>query len=356
MYEFKGFDDWVPIFRGGKQTDSQGREHNGDVLIDHAVATFNASKHEPPACIGHPVDNAPAWGWVEGLKKEAHRGGDLLMAKFKQIQPEFAGMVKNGLFKKRSAAFYPDGSLRHVAFLGAAPPAVKGLPDVGFTEADTSVFTFNELGFNENKKEEKKMNFKEFTQKLKDLVAGVDAVDPGTAPAGKTFSEADLSAQTKQAADAAAKAEREKVTAEFAEKERTARQDARRREIASWCDTQVKEGKMTPAMVKFGVPEFMAAFAEKDDMIEFGESKEKATLYDRFKTFFETELPKVVEFKEIATRGKDAGGQGGAGAKLAGLVQQRLKDNKELTYSAAFSEVQRENPDLAREYAAEFNG
>ena len=418
MYEFKGFDDWVPIFRGGKQTDSQGRNHDGDVLIDQAVATFNASKHEPPACIGHPVDNAPAWGWVEGLRKDAHKSGALLMAKFKQVQPEFAGMVKEGLFKKRSAAFYPDGRLRHVAFLGAAPPAVKGLSDIGFTGAPGPVFEFadyetvwawetvsrmfgkmrdyliekegveradqvidaygitqileasakekQEMGkakdleatplANYKEKEDKGMDFKELTQKLKELIAGVDSTIPAPAPAGKTFSEADLAAQTKQAADAAAKAEREKVTAEFAEKEIVARHDARKKEIGVWCDTQVKAGKMTPAMVKFGVPEFMSAFAEKDDVIEFGESKEKATLYDRFKTFVETEMPKVVEFKEIATRDKDAGGQGGAGEKLASLVQQRMKDNKEITYSAAFSEVQRENPDLAREYAAEFNG
>ena len=100
MPEFKGFDDWIPIFRGGKQIDSQGREHDGNALIDKALATFNAAKHEPPVVIGHPVENAPAYGWVEGLTKQ----GNLLLAKFKQVQPEFAGMVKRGLFKKRSAA------------------------------------------------------------------------------------------------------------------------------------------------------------------------------------------------------------------------------------------------------------
>lgn len=345
MYEFKGFDDWIPIFRGGSQTDSEGRVHDGNALIDTVVATFNVDKHEPPVVIGHPVDNAPAYGWVEGLKKQ----GDLLLAKFKQVQPAFADMVKQGLFKKRSAAFYANGSLRHVGFLGAMPPAIKGLPDVAFTENDSLIFEFNE-----GKKEEMDMNFEEFTQKLKDLVVPAQAVQT-PAEGLKTFSEADLLAVKKKAAEDAAKAEREKVTTEFAENARVARTEARRQEIASWCTEQVKAGKMTPAMVKFGVPEFMAAFAEKEDVIEFGEEKTKATLYDRFKTFFETELPKVVEFKEIATRDKDTGGQNGAGAKLTALVQQHLKKNKELTYSAAFSEVQRENPGLASEYAAEIN-
>ncbi len=413
MIKFRGFDDWIPIFQGGRQTDSQGRQHDGTALIDKAVATFNAARHEPPVVVGHPKENGPAFGWVEGLKKQ----DDTLLAKFKQVEPAFADMVKRGLFKKRSAAFYPDGSLRHVGFLGAMPPAVKGLPDVAFAEHDALTFEFADYqtvwawesiarlfgkvrdyliekegmdkadtvisayqiqeiadaaakekqekqqdaleqtpqvtNYNE-KKEGKDMNFKEFIQKLKDLVAGVDPADPS--PAGKTFSEGDIEAARKQAAEEAARLEREKVTTEFAEKDRQARTEARGREIASWCESMVKAGKMTPAMVKFGVPEFMVAFAEKEDVMEFGETKEKATLYDRFKTFFETELPKVVEFKEVASRDKDTGGQGSAGEKLAVLTRAKMDSNRELTYSAAFAEAQRENPDLVTEYQQEIGG
>jgi len=413
MTEFKGFDDWIPIFRGGKQTDSQGREHDGDALIDVAVAKFNAAAHEPPVCIGHPADNAPAFGWVEGLKKQ----GGLLLAKFKQVQPEFAGMVKQGLFKKRSAAFYPDGRLRHVAFLGAAPPAVKGLPDMAFSEVAGATFEFADyqtvwawesiarlfgkvrdyliekegmekadqvigtyqiqeisdaaakekqeiqgaasatpaINYNENK--EDIMTFKEKLIAVFNEIVGKlpdDGPAAAAASAGKTFTEADLVAEKKTAGEAAAKAEREKVTAEFAETARTARQAARREAIATWCDTQVKAGKLTPALVKFGIDQMLAAFAEREDVIEFGETKEKATLFDRFKAMIETELPKLVTFKEIATRDKETGGQGGDAAKLEQLIQAKRKDNKDLTYSAAFAEVQRENPDLARQYAAEF--
>jgi len=415
MINFKGFNDWIPIFQGGRQTDSAGCVHDGDALIDKALATFNAAKHEPPVVIGHPVENAPAYGWVEGLTKQ----GNLLLAKFKQVEPSFADMVKRGLFKKRSAAFYPDGSLRHVGFLGAVPPAVKGLPDVAFAESNAMTFEFSDYqtvwawesiarlfgkvrdyliekdgmekadqvisayqieeitaaaekekqeiqrdaleqtpqitNYNE-KKEEKSMNFKEFIQKLKELVAGVEPTTQTDPPAGKTFSEADIEAAKRQAADEAARAEREKVAAEFAEQAKKTRQEARGREISSWCESMVKEGKMTPAMVKFGIPEMLHAFAEREEVIEFGETKDKATLYDRFKTLFETELPKVVEFKEVATRDKDTGGQGQAGAKVEALIQAKMKDNKDLPYGSAFAEVQRENPDLAREYQQEIGG
>lgn len=415
MINFKGFNDWIPIFQGGRQTDSAGCVHDGDALIDKALATFNAAKHEPPVVIGHPVENAPAYGWVEGLTKQ----GNLLLAKFKQVEPSFADMVKRGLFKKRSAAFYPDGSLRHVGFLGAVPPAVKGLPDVAFAEANAMTFEFSDYqtvwawesiarlfgkvrdyliekdgmekadqvigayqieeitaaaekekreiqrdaleqtpqitNYNE-KKEGKSMNFKEFIQKLKELVAGVEPTTQTDPPAGKTFSEADIEAAKRQAADEAARTEREKAAAEFAEQAKKTRQEARGREISSWCESMVKEGKMTPAMVKFGIPEMLHAFAEREEVIEFGETKDKATLYDRFKTLFETELPKVVEFKEVATRDKDTGGQGQAGAKVEALIQAKMKDNKDLPYGSAFAEVQRENPDLVREYQQEIGG
>jgi hypothetical protein len=160
-----------------------------------------------------------------------------------------------------------------------------------------------------------------------------------------------MKAAAEKAAEAAKKTEREKVAAEFAEKERVARQDARKRDISAWCESMVKAGKMTPAIVKFGLPEMLTAFAEQEDIIEFGETKEKAALYDRFKALWETEIPKLVHFGEIATRDKDTGGAGG---KLAELVRKKMNENKELNYSAAFAEAQRENPDLAKEYAAEF--
>lgn len=347
MIEYKGLGDWIPIFKGGRQIDSAGREHDGDALIDNAVAKFNTAIHEPPAVIGHPQDNAPAYGWVEGLKKQ----GGLLMAKFKQVEPAFADMVRRGLFKKRSAAFYPDGTLRHVGFLGAMPPAVKGLPDVAFAEGNAVTFEFadrapwyalgdiarrlrewfiekeglekadqvipnwqveniqaapqaadNEVtGSIYSEKEDRNMDGKVIMQKLKDFVSSL-GVSTAASPTGGIFSETDLEAARKTAADEAARLERERLTTEFAEKDRMARQNARKSEIAAWCEAMVKQGHLTPAMVKFGVPEMLVAFAEKEDVIEFGEEKTKATLFDRFKALFETELPKLVTFGEVATR------------------------------------------------------
>src|SRR4030067_623413 len=120
--------NWIPIFKTGTHTDSNGNTKTWTEGDLDKIASYNPTEHEAPVVIGHPKDNSPAWGWVEAVKKE----GSVLYATFKDLIPEFKDMVKKQMFKKRSISLYPDGTLRHVGFLGATPPAVKGLADVEF--------------------------------------------------------------------------------------------------------------------------------------------------------------------------------------------------------------------------------
>lgn len=120
---------WDKVFTTGKHTDSSGFVKNWGVEdLDRMVAAFNPSYHEPPVVIGHPSDNAPAFGWVSGIK----RVGNDLYLKYRDVSSQFKELVEQGLYKKKSIAVYPDGSLRHVGYLGAMPPAIKGLPDFQF--------------------------------------------------------------------------------------------------------------------------------------------------------------------------------------------------------------------------------
>lgn len=122
---------WFAIFKTGKHIDSLGNEKEWtESDLDKIVESYDKNKHEAPIVIGHPTTNAPAYGWVERLK----RVGDTLYALPSQLAKEFVEMVNKGLFKKRSISLYPDGTLRHIGFLGAQPPAVKGLPDVEFKD------------------------------------------------------------------------------------------------------------------------------------------------------------------------------------------------------------------------------
>lgn len=87
-------------------------------------------EHEAPVVIGHPRDNAPAYGWVESLR---YQGGKLF-ATLKDVTEEFMEWWRKGMYKKRSISLYPDMTLRHVGWLGAMPPAIKGLEDYQFAE------------------------------------------------------------------------------------------------------------------------------------------------------------------------------------------------------------------------------
>lgn len=127
--------DWMEIFKTGKHTDSAGETREWTQKdLDTIVSQYNPTVHEAPVVVGHPTSDAPAYGWVESLKRE----GDTLYAKVKDWVPAFVNAVKTGLYKKRSISLYPDLSLKHIGFLGAAPPAIKGLADVKFSTDDKS--------------------------------------------------------------------------------------------------------------------------------------------------------------------------------------------------------------------------
>ncbi len=376
----KGFDDWIEIFKGGPQRDSAGREHDGDALIDKAVASFNAAEHEPPAVIGHPTENGPAFGWVAELKAEAGKGGKTLLAKFREVVPEFADMVQRGLFKKRSASFYPDGRLRHVGFLGAMPPAVKGLADIGFSASEEAVvFEFgDELGM-----------VARFWRRLREFLIekfGQDAADQVVADweindlrdmanrpetenaqaiayseAGQdeeekhmgttTFSEADLKKAKEEAASTAREDERKKVMAEFAEQQKIKAAAARKTAIAAFCEAGVKNGTLPPAWIDAGIQQYMER-QNGDESISFAEGGKAQTDLEWFQGFIGG-LGKLIDFGEIATRGKNVGGDGNAGEQISALVKKKMEVNDKLTFSEALSAVQAENPTLAQEYAQE---
>lgn len=114
------------------------------------AGAYNPALHEAPLVVGHPSTDGPAYGWVGAL---AHQGG-ALEALPRQVNPQFAELVNAGAYKKVSAAFWaPDAPgnpvpgvfyLRHVGFLGAAAPAVKGLRSPQFAADETGVVEFAE--------------------------------------------------------------------------------------------------------------------------------------------------------------------------------------------------------------------
>ncbi len=124
---------WDLVFTTGEHTDGNGNKKVWtEADLDRIVALFNPKFHEPPLVLGHPSDNAPAFGWVEQMK----RIGTGLYVAYKGVVDEFKEWNRKGMFKKKSIALYPNGMLRHVGYLGAMPPAIKGLPDFAFADGD----------------------------------------------------------------------------------------------------------------------------------------------------------------------------------------------------------------------------
>ena len=244
--------DWIDIFKGGKQKDSQGNEHNGDELIAKAIAGHKPSEHEVPICIGHPEHDAPAYGWVESLKETVRDGAKVLQAKLKLVDPAFAEMVEAGRFNKRSAAFYPDGGLRHVGFLGASPPAVKGLNPV--FKADTGFNEFTSELENKINEEKEDMDAKEL-EKLK------------------------AQAQQAEAAKAKAEADNEKLNKEFAE----FKAQSERAQHQAYLDKLSADGIILPYQIP-GLLTFMETLSEKEKTINFTEADGKK-IYNPIITF-----------------------------------------------------------------------
>lgn len=142
----------IHFFRAGTHTASDGRVLTfSEADLSRIAAAYDPAMHEAPIVVGHPKTDAPAFGWVERV--EARPDG--LHAIPRQVNAEFAELVKNGSYKKVSAAFYPATAsnnpkpgapyLRHVGFLGAEPPAVKGLQGIRFSEAEDVFFAEEDI-------------------------------------------------------------------------------------------------------------------------------------------------------------------------------------------------------------------
>ncbi len=134
----------IHVFKAGDQTSAQGvQRHFSEKDLEQVVKNYDPSIHEAPLVIGHAGDNdsTPAYGWIKGFSQQ---GGNLYAdVAFTDTARD---LVKEGHYRKVSISFYsPDSAInphkgkwsaRHLALLGASPPAVKGLEPFSFSEAE----------------------------------------------------------------------------------------------------------------------------------------------------------------------------------------------------------------------------
>jgi hypothetical protein len=313
------------IFRVGTHTAVNGATIPfGEAELAGAAAAYDPALHEAPLVVGHPTMDAPAYGWVKGLRIV----GDRLVAAPDQVEPAFADLIAAGRYKKRSASFYPPDHpsnpkpgtwyLKHVGFLGATPPAVKGLRPVAFAAIDGEVEFADWNGLQTAGLFSRLRDFliAQFGQDKADAVLPADAIDslkfdaaqpdPDPCPADlPSYTEPTHMATPEElAAQEAALQERlaaqERREAAFAEIQRA----ARTLDISSFVGGLVAAGRF-PKGEQAGLVAFMEALPAGDVVIEFAEAGGKAAKVaptDYLKQLL-GRLPNLVQFGEVAPAG-----------------------------------------------------
>lgn len=266
---------WIEIARTGTFTDSAGREQTftaGD--LDAIARRYDPQKRDAPLCFGHPqTDKAPAFGWVEKLKSESDR----LYASFSHVPDEVRDLVARGRYRHVSMSLMPDRvTLRHVALLGAAQPAIDGLAAVEFKDGGDAItvdfaaaVATKEATDDDSKDaaargEGDSMSIEELQRQVGQLTAQLETLKAENASLKK---QAESSKQDKEKAESAradAEKKADQAHADFAayrEKVEGERREARVSEL-------VKAGKVKPAE-KASVLDFAARLATQTGTVDF---------------------------------------------------------------------------------------
>lgn len=254
----------IAILRPGTYTDINGVVVSfGRTEMEQIVASYDAA-NPAPLVIGHPKTDDPAWGWVGGVRID----GDTLVVAPADVAPEFAETVRAGRYRKISPSFYPPNnpanptpgkwSLKHVGFLGAAAPSIKGLGTVAFSDAADASVT---------------------------IIPPENVMDTNT-DADVAFAERETALSTREA-DLLAR----EATLIAAEKKAT------HDNHVAFAEAQVERGTLAPAgqALVVGLLDTLAPLA----VVSFGEENGDLSPVDALKRLFDGAQP-VVSFGELA--------------------------------------------------------
>lgn len=270
---------WFEIWQAGKYPQGEFTEDDVQQIVDN----YDPQTEEAPIVLGHPKNSDPAFGWVEALARK----GPVLLAKFKQVVPEFAEAVNAGRYKKVSVRLAKDEkkgwTLKHVGFLGAALPQVRGLTPISFNSEDGGLEV--ECDFDSGTSQGAPQNHhKEVSQ-----------MDEKEKEALKEQLKKELQAEFSQ--------ENEDLKKQLADSENK----LKKAEFAALVEQN--KVKIPPAL-KLGLVEFMASLPDGEDTVEFvaKEGDKEKTVKQSPVAFFKDFLGKLPDytplFKETAPEGE----------------------------------------------------
>lgn len=306
---------WIEIARTGTFTDSAGRPQTfTERDLDAIARAYDPDRRDAPLVFGHPKsDAAPAFGWAQRLKSE----GGKLFATFAHVPGEVKELVAKKHYRHVSMSLMPDRvSLRHVALLGAAQPAIDGLAAVELNDGGDAIT----VDFTTTTEGDDFMTPEELQRQIGQLQAELAALKTENAALKK---KADAHKEEKDKADAAkteAEQKAEKASADFAAYKGHIETERREARVAAL----VKAGKVKPAE-RADVLDFAAKLAGQDGTVDFSApdgKREAMTLEERY--FRDLEARPVDErftdFSAPPAHGGHAGGRQEQGINLAELT------------------------------------
>lgn len=315
------------IFKSGKHIAMGGGSFNfSESDLAATVRAYSPALHEAPLVIGHPKHDAPAAGWVKSLQATPEG----LTAETQQVDPAFAELVGKGSYKKISASFYhPDSPsnpvpgvyyLRHVGFLGAQPPAIKGLRPIDLADTDEGVIEFGDYGHEVSSglwRKFREFLIGQFGAETADKVVPSWEIDSlaeiGRRPeleTGPSYSEPKPTTEVNpvtEAEQAALKADNERLQAQISRREKADK--AATQEAIHASNTEFAEQLVASGMKPAHVAAVVAAldFAETGDKgdkpLEFGEADDRQPLAEGLKAVFQG-LTGAVSFGEQASKAR----------------------------------------------------
>lgn len=326
----------LQIFKPGRHTAMNGSALDfSESDLAASAAAYDPAKHEAPIVVGHPKTDGPAYGWV----KQLNFAEGALEACPDQVDPAFAELVAKGAYKKISASFYTPDSLqnpvpgvyylRHVGFLGAQAPAVKGLRSPEFNDSQEGVIEFGDWSDLQNASLWRRFRdwligfrgLEEADKVIPDYaVASLEESarqEPADAPLPSFSEQPHQENQVDPAQKAALEAENAQLKQRLAESEArdkaareaqaAAQANARHTDHASFAEGLIKDGKLLPAQKDFIVA-FMDQVASAGGVVEFGEgdAKQSKPGIQGIKEFLSAQ-PKQVDFGEVAGGKTDPG-------------------------------------------------
>lgn len=360
------------VFKAGTHVATDGKRYTfSEADVADLAASYDPELSRAPLVVGHPKIEDPAFGWAASFSCN----DDGVFATPEAVEPQFAEMVNTQRFSSISLSVYlPDtpgnpkpGHFypRHIGFLGAQPPAVKGLQRPQFAENDGAIEFSMPLP----------NRIRSIGYYLKRLFQGVRDKEIETSGAEKaeqlipqwcidglaeatTFDDDEMNRAVFAAPTPTPESDMtDNKTAEFAEqqtrldtqkKDQDAREavlkkredDAKRECAVEFAEDLVKEGKLLPRQ-KAPVVELLLAMPA-GTVLNFAEGEGDAATTiekpaDNVLRELLTSLPKQVDFSEkaggetvLAGQGAAADFAGPAGAQVDGA---RLElHNKALAY------------------------